>query len=76
MAYLTSTLNRRGVPAWLALGAHALVCASLPVRNTLMYLGKDSAMSAAVVVLAAQAVNMLHTRGGWLKRRAMPSASA
>lgn len=68
MAYLTSTLNRRGVPAWLALGAHALVCASLPVRNTLMYLGKDSAMSAAVVVLAAQAVNMLHTRGGWLKR--------
>lgn len=68
MAYLTATLNRRGVPAWLALGAHALVCASLPVRNTLMYLGKDSAMTAAVLVLAAQTVQMLHTRGAWLKR--------
>ena len=68
MAYLTATLNRRGVPAWLALGAHALVCASLPVRNTLMYLGKDSAMTAAVLVVAAQTVHMLHTRGVWLKR--------
>lgn len=68
MAYLTATLNRRGVPAWLALGAHALVCASLPVRNTLMYLGKDSAMTAAVLVVAAQTVQMLHTRGVWLKR--------
>ena len=68
MAYLTATLHRRGAPAWLALGAHALVCASLPVRNTLMYLGKDSAMTAAVLVLAAQTVQMLHTRGAWLKR--------
>ena len=68
MAYMTATLNRRGVPAWLALGAHALVCASLPVRNTLMYLGKDSAMTAAVLVVAAQTVHMLHTRGAWLKR--------
>ena len=68
MAYLTATLNRRGAPAWLALGAHALVCASLPVRNTLMYLGKDSAMTAAVLVVAAQTVQMLHTRGAWLKR--------
>lgn len=76
MAYLTATLHRRGAPAWLALGAHALVCASLPVRNTLMYLGKDSAMTAAVLVLAAQTVHMLHTRGAWLKRRATPFASA
>ena len=66
MSYLTATLHRRGVPAWLALGAHALVCASLPVRNTLMYLGKDSAMTAGVLVLTAQAVNMLHTGArGW-----------
>lgn len=68
MAYLTATLHRRGAPAWLALGVHALVCASLPVRNTLMYLGKDSAMTAAVLVVAAQTVQMLHTRGVWLKR--------
>ena len=52
--------------AWLALTAHTLVCASLPVRNTLMFLG-DSAMTAAVLVLTAQAVNLLHTRGGWLR---------
>lgn len=68
MAYLTATLHRRGVPAWLALAAHALVCASPPVRNTLMYLGKDSAMTTAVLVLTAQTVNLLHTRGAWLKR--------
>ena len=68
MAYLTSTLRRRGVPAWLALTAHTLVCASLPVRNTLMFLGKDSAMTTAVLVLTAQTINLLHTRGAWLRR--------
>ncbi|MCI6378644.1 MAG: hypothetical protein MR842_12955 [Clostridiales bacterium] len=68
MAYLTATLNKRGVPAWLALGAHALVAASLPVRNTLMYLGKDSAMTIGVMALTAQAVNILYTRGEWLRK--------
>ncbi len=68
MAYLTATLNKRGVPAWLALGAHALVAASLSVRNTLICLGKDSAMTIGVMALTAQAVNILYTRGGWLRR--------
>lgn len=68
MAYLTATLHKRGVPAWLALGAHALVALSLPVRNTLMYLGKDSAMTIGVLVLTAQTVEILFTRGAWLQK--------
>lgn len=68
MAYLTATLHRHGVPAWLALTAHALVCASLPVRNTLMYLGKDSAMTTGVLILTAHAVRLMATRGEWLRR--------
>ena len=76
MAYLTSTLRRRGVPAWLALTAHTLVCASLPVRNTLMFLGKDSAMTTAVLVLTAQTINLLHTRGACSGAHATPSLLA
>lgn len=68
MAYLTATLHRHGVPGWLALGVHTLVCASLPVRNTLMYLGKDSAMTIGVLLLCTHAVRMLFTRGEWLKK--------
>lgn len=68
MAYLTATLHRAGVPAWLALIAHTLVAASLPVRNTLMYFGKDSAMTLGVLALSIQAVRILYTRGGWLKK--------
>ena len=68
MGYLTSTLCRHGVPAWLALIVHALVTLSAPVQNTLMYLGKDSAMCIGALVLSAQGVNMLFTRGQWLRR--------
>lgn len=68
MAYLTAVLHKRGVPAWLALIAHALIAASLPVRNTLMYLGKDSAMTIGILLLTAQTVETLYTRGAWLKR--------
>lgn len=68
MAYLTATLHRVGVPAWLALAVHTVVAASLPVRNTLMYFGKDSAMTLGVLALAIQSVQILHTRGEWLKK--------
>lgn len=68
LSYLTAVLNKYGVPAWLALMVHTLVAASLPVRNTLMYLGKDSAMTIGVIVLTAQAVEILYTRGEWLKK--------
>lgn len=68
MAWLTAALHRAGVPAWLAVAVHTLVAASLPVRNTLMYLGKDSAMTIGVLVLSIQAVQILYTRGEWLRK--------
>ena len=68
LAYLTAVLHKHGVPAWLALAVHAFVCASLPVRNTLMYLGKDSAMTIGVLILTAQAVEILFSKGQWLKK--------
>ena len=68
MAYLTAVVHKYGVHAWLAILVNTLVAASLPVRNTLMYLGKDSAMTIGVLLLSAQAVHILHTRGEWLKK--------
>ncbi len=68
ITYLAATLHKRGVPAWLALLVHAVTAVSLPVRNTLMYLGKDSAMTIGVLALTAQVVNILYTRGAWLQK--------
>lgn len=68
LARLTATLHKRGVPAWLALAVQALVAASLPVRNTLMYLGKDSALTIAILVLTTHAVETLYSKGEWLKK--------
>jgi len=68
LSYLTATLHRVGVPWWLAMIVHTLVAASLPVRNTLMYFGKDSAMTMGILGLAIQAVRILYTRGEWLKK--------
>ena len=68
LARLTATLHKRGVPAWLVLAVHTAVAASLPVRNTLMYLGKDSAMTLGIIALTTQAVEILYTRGQWLKK--------
>ena len=68
LSRLTATLHRHGVPAWLALAIHTVVAASLPVRNTLMYLGKDSAMTLGVIALSTQTVEILYTRGQWLKK--------
>ena len=63
LSYLTATVHRCGVPWWLALIVHTLVAASLPVRNTLMYFGKDSAMTMGILGLTIQAVRILYTRG-------------
>ena len=68
LAYLTAVLHQSGVPAWLALAAHTLAAASLPVRNTLMYFGKDSAMTLGILGLTIQAVRILYSRGEWLKK--------
>lgn len=67
LSYLTHVLHRSGVPAWLALCAHTLVCLSQPVRNPLMYAGKDAAMTIGIVVLCAQSIRLLYSRGRWLK---------
>ena len=68
LSRLTAVVHKHGVPAWLALIVHALVAASLPVRNVLMYLGKDSAMTIGIIALTTQAVEILHTQGAWLKK--------
>lgn len=68
MAWLTAVLHKHGVPAWLALAVHVVAAASLPVRNTLMYLGKDSAMTIGVLAVTIQLVEILYTRGEWLRR--------
>lgn len=68
LSYLTATLHRHGVSAWLALLVHALTVLTPLVRNVLMYFGKDSAMTLGVLALSAQAVNLLFSRGAWLQR--------
>lgn len=67
-AYLTATVHRMGVPAWLALAAHLLVHLTPLVRNTLMYVWKDNAMTIGVMVLTAQSLSMLNSRGEWLRK--------
>ncbi|MDD6144378.1 MAG: hypothetical protein PUD16_12925 [bacterium] len=69
MAWLTAVLHKHGVPAWLALLVHVAVAASLPVRNTLMYPGKDSAMTIGVLAVTIQLIEILFTRGEWLRKR-------
>jgi len=66
--YLTATLHKTGVPAWLALAVHGLVHLTPLVRNTLMYVWKDNAMCIGTVILCAQTIRMLATRGQWLRK--------
>lgn len=67
-AYLSRTLNRLGMPAWLVILLYLLVHLTPLVRNTLMYVWKDNAMCIGVVILCAQSLRMLSTRGEWLRR--------
>ncbi len=68
LAYLTAVLHKRGVPAWLALAAEAMVAMSPLVRGTLMTAGKDSAMTAGVLMLTAWTVETVFSRGEWLRK--------
>lgn len=68
LANLTATLHKHGVPAWLALAVQVFVAASRPVRNPAVYMGKDAAMAVGILLLTAQAIEMLYTRGAWLKK--------
>ncbi len=67
-AYLTSSLHKSGVPAWLALVAHGIVHLTPLVRNTLMYVWKDNAMCIGIVILTAQGIRMLASNGDWLRK--------
>ncbi len=67
-AWLTCTVHRMGVPAWLVLAAHLLVHLTPLVRNTLMYVWKDNAMTIGALVLSAQCLQMLATSGAWLRK--------
>lgn len=67
-AYLTASLHKMGVPAWLAVAVHVLVHLTPLVRNTLMYVWKDNAMCIATVILCAQTIRMLASHGEWLRK--------
>lgn len=67
-AYLTKTLHEIGVPAWLAVTVHIFVHLTPLVRNTLMFVWKDNAMCIAAVILCAQTIRMLASRGQWLHK--------
>lgn len=68
LSRLTAVLHRIGVPGWLSLAVHTVVCATLGVRNPVMYFGKDSAMTIGILILTVQAVQVLYSKGQWLKK--------
>jgi len=68
LACLIAVLHKRGVPAWMALLAEGIVALTSLVRGTLMYAGKDSAMTIGVLVLTAWTIEILFSRGEWLRR--------
>ena len=67
-AYLSVTLHKSGVPAWLVVAVHVIVHLTPLVRNTLMYVWKDNAMCIGAVILCAQSIRMLASRGQWLRK--------
>lgn len=68
LAYLTAVLHKHGVPAWAVLISEMLIALSPIVRSTLMYAGKDSAMTIGVLVLTAWTIEILFTHGAWMKK--------
>lgn len=68
MGYGAATLVRYGAPKALAVGVCVLSAASEPVKNCLMYLWKDNAMTIGCLMLCSQSVHLLYTRGQWLKK--------
>lgn len=68
MGYLITTLCQKGVPIWLALVVQLLVVNSETVKNVLMYLGKDGAMSIGVLLLTAYTMKLLFSQGEWITK--------
>lgn len=68
LGYAAAVLHQNGVPAWLAVTVCALVTDSAPVKNALMYVWKDNAMTIGCLVLFSQCTRLLFSRGKWLQK--------
>ena len=67
-AYFSLVLCESGVPGGLVLMVHWLICITPGVRNPLMFVSKDSAMTIGMFLLAAFSLRMIFSRGEWLKK--------
>lgn len=68
LGYAAAALRRLSVPGWLAAAAAVLITLSDPVKNGLMYLWKDDAMTIGCLILFGQCVHLLNTGGKWLDK--------
>lgn len=68
LGYAAAVLRQSGVPGWLVWTITYLTAACEPVRNGMMYLWKDNAMTIGCLVLCAQCVRLVYSRGDWLRK--------
>ena len=66
LGYAAASVRRTGAPRWLCLSCAFLTALMEPVRNTMMYVGKDNAMTIGCLLLFGQTVQLIRTRGAWL----------
>ncbi len=68
LGYAAASVRRTGAPRWLCLSCAGLAALMEPVRNTMMYVGKDNAMTIGCLLLFGQTVQLIRTRGAWLSK--------
>lgn len=68
LGYAAASVRRTGAPRWLCLLCAYLTALMEPVRNTMMYVGKDNAMTIGCLLLFGQTVQLIRTRGVWLSK--------
>ena len=68
LGYAAASVRRTGAPRWLCLSCAGLAALMDPVRNTMMYVGKDNAMTIGCLLLFGQTVQLIRTRGAWLSK--------
>lgn len=68
LGYAAAAVRRTGAPRWLCLSCASLAALMEPVRNTMMYVGKDNAMTIGCLLLFGQTVQLTRTRGAWLSK--------
>lgn len=68
LGYAVCVLSRSGAPRWLCLLCSALAALMEPVRNTMMFLWKDNAMTIGCTILFAHCLRLLQSGGAWLKK--------